>query len=70
MVSGMPAQMFVFAGHLHGISKSTPSKIISKFAPDALFKIPSDDMYMPHTCAVDMATKIHQVGPKQRTDGS
>ena len=70
MVSGMPAQMGFFAGTLHGITKSAASKIPAKFAPDSVFNLPAADIGMPHTRAVDMATIIHQVSPKQRIDGS
>lgn len=61
MVSGMPAQMGSFAGHLH---------VISKFGPGAMRTAPPRDLDVPHTCAIDMATIIHQVGPKQRIDSS
>ena len=70
LVSGMPTQMGYFAGHLHGISKSTAANIFSKFESGAKCVASPGDLDLPHTCTVDMEAIIHQVGPKQRIDGS
>lgn len=69
MVFGMPPQMGHDSGHLHAISKSVASKIITKHAPAASRIQPPSDSEIPVACVMDMATIIHQFSPKKFVDG-
>lgn len=70
LVSGMPPQMGFYSGHLHGISKSKAKGIVEEHASGAMRVVVPKDSAVPHTCAIDMATVVHQVSPRQVVEGT
>ncbi|CAN0353233.1 unnamed protein product, partial [Pylaiella littoralis] len=63
MVGDMP-QCLGDSGGLHGISKSKAVAIVDKFGQGATAKLLPKQMPVPHTCAIDTATIVHQVSPQ------
>lgn len=70
LVGGMPPQMGFYSGHLHAISKSKAKGIVEEHAPGAILHAVPKELDVPHTCAIDMATIIHQVSPRQVIEGA
>lgn len=63
LISGPPPQMGDSKGGMQGFSKSKATDIVTKFAEGAISKSSPEELPVPHTVAIDMATIVHSVSP-------